>query len=133
MLLTGQNRRTRRKTRPSATLSTTNPKWFDPGANPGLRVERPATNDLSHGTAKIRWLVQSIYRTKQSRFSDHVEIVVTVPCKDVSVTRTARQTAHFIVVLFLPRYSTAIVRRFRRSAERVCLIYTLYIGIEYRS
>jgi hypothetical protein len=27
---------------PSATLSTTNPTWKDPGANPGLRGERPA-------------------------------------------------------------------------------------------
>jgi hypothetical protein len=48
---TGENRRTRRKTCPSATLSTTNPTWIDTGANPGLRGERPATNDLSHGTA----------------------------------------------------------------------------------
>jgi hypothetical protein len=45
--LTGENRRTRRKICPSAT----NPTWIDPGANPGLRGERPATNDLSHGTA----------------------------------------------------------------------------------
>jgi hypothetical protein len=36
---------------PSATLSTTNPTWIDPGANPALRGERPATNRLSHGTA----------------------------------------------------------------------------------
>jgi hypothetical protein len=32
---------------PSATLSTTNPTWIDPGANPGLRGERPATNCLT--------------------------------------------------------------------------------------
>jgi hypothetical protein len=38
---------------PSATLSTTNHTWIDPGANPGLRGERPATNRLSHGTAYI--------------------------------------------------------------------------------
>jgi hypothetical protein len=38
---------------PSATLSTTNPTWIDPGANPGLSGERPATNRLSHGTAKL--------------------------------------------------------------------------------
>jgi hypothetical protein len=50
-VLTGENRRTRRKTCPSATLSTTNATWIDPGANQGLRGERPATNDLSHGTA----------------------------------------------------------------------------------
>jgi hypothetical protein len=38
---------------PSATLSTTNPTCKDPGANPGLRGERPATNRLSHGTACV--------------------------------------------------------------------------------
>ena len=45
----GETRSTRRKTCPSATLSTTNP---DPGSNPGLRGERPATNRQSHGTAQ---------------------------------------------------------------------------------
>jgi hypothetical protein len=49
--LTGENRRTRIKTCPSATLSTTNPTWIDHGANPGLRGERPAANYLSYGTA----------------------------------------------------------------------------------
>jgi hypothetical protein len=52
-ILTRENRRTPRKTCPSATLSTTNPTWIDPGAKPGLRSERPATNDLSHGTAHL--------------------------------------------------------------------------------
>jgi hypothetical protein len=33
-------------------LSTTNPTWIDPSANPGLRGERPATNDMNHGTAQ---------------------------------------------------------------------------------
>jgi hypothetical protein len=43
---------------PSATLSITNPTWIDPGANPGLRGERPATNRLSHGTAaKILFII----------------------------------------------------------------------------
>jgi hypothetical protein len=51
MKLTGENRSTRGKTCPSATLSTTNPTWTDPGSNPGVRVGRPATNRLSHGTA----------------------------------------------------------------------------------
>jgi hypothetical protein len=39
------------KTRSSATLSTNNPTRNDPGLNPGLRGQRPATNRLSHGTA----------------------------------------------------------------------------------
>jgi hypothetical protein len=45
----------RRKTCPRATLSTTNPTWTDPGSNPGLSGERPATNRLSHGMAYIRF------------------------------------------------------------------------------
>jgi hypothetical protein len=53
MKFTGENRCTRGETCPSATLSTTNPTWTDPGWNPGLRGERPATNRLSHGTAKL--------------------------------------------------------------------------------
>jgi hypothetical protein len=56
MILTGENRRTPRKTCPSATLSTTNLTWIDLGANPCLRGEMPATNDLSHGTVTLRQL-----------------------------------------------------------------------------
>jgi hypothetical protein len=37
------------KTCPSATLSTTNPTWPDPGSNPGRRGGKPATNRLSYG------------------------------------------------------------------------------------
>jgi hypothetical protein len=54
MKLTGENRSTLGKACPSATLSTTNPTWTDPGSKPGLRGERPATNRLSHGTAGLR-------------------------------------------------------------------------------
>jgi hypothetical protein len=53
MKLTGENLNTRRRACPSATLSTTNPLWTDPGSGPGLRGERPATDRLSHGTATI--------------------------------------------------------------------------------
>jgi hypothetical protein len=59
MILTGENRRTRGKTCPSATLSTTNPTWIDSGANQGLRGERPATNDLSQGMAQYSVLLQT--------------------------------------------------------------------------
>jgi hypothetical protein len=40
------------RTCPSATLSTTNPIWTEPGENLGLRGEKSATNRLTHGTAK---------------------------------------------------------------------------------
>jgi hypothetical protein len=52
MKLTGKNRSIQGKTCPSATLSTKNPTWTDPEPNPGLRGERPATNHLSHDTAR---------------------------------------------------------------------------------
>jgi hypothetical protein len=39
------------KTCPSATLSTTNPTWPDPGLNPRRRGGKPATNRLSYGAA----------------------------------------------------------------------------------
>jgi hypothetical protein len=42
------------KTCPSAILSTTNPTRTQPGSKPGLCGERPATNLLSHGTARMR-------------------------------------------------------------------------------
>jgi hypothetical protein len=51
MKLTGENRSTWRKTCPSATFSTTNPTWTDPGLNLGLHGDRSATNRLSHRTA----------------------------------------------------------------------------------
>jgi hypothetical protein len=54
MILTRENRSTRGKTGPAATLSTTNLTWTDLGSNPGLDGERPTTNRLSHGTAKTK-------------------------------------------------------------------------------
>jgi hypothetical protein len=50
MKLTGEDRNTRGKTCPSATLPTTNPTWTDPGSNTGLRGGRPAAKRLSHAT-----------------------------------------------------------------------------------
>jgi hypothetical protein len=64
-MLAGENRRTRRKTCPSATISTTNPTWIDPGVNPGLRSERPATNDMSHGMALE--MITMIFRIQKVR------------------------------------------------------------------
>jgi hypothetical protein len=71
-ILTGGNQRTRRKACPSATLSTTNPIWIDPDANPGLRGERPATNDLSHGT--VIYLNLPIYTISIFLFPDGISL-----------------------------------------------------------
>jgi hypothetical protein len=61
MILTGENRRTLRKTCPSPTLSTTNPTWTDLGANMGLCCEKLATNCLSHGMALLLTVVQATF------------------------------------------------------------------------
>jgi hypothetical protein len=73
MILTGETRRTRRKTCPSATLSTTNPTWIDPGANPDLRSERPATNDLSHCTASPAYYINKEMLFQRNNESDHFD------------------------------------------------------------
>jgi hypothetical protein len=51
MKLTRDTKSTRRKTCPSATLSTIIPTWTDAGSNPNLRGRRTATKCLNHGTA----------------------------------------------------------------------------------
>jgi ABC-type transport system substrate-binding protein len=38
----------------SATVSTTNPTWLDPGLSPGRRGGNPATNRLIYGAAYER-------------------------------------------------------------------------------
>jgi hypothetical protein len=48
---TGENRRTRRKPCTSATLSTTNPTWIDPGANPSRRLTTSSTLLWTSGIA----------------------------------------------------------------------------------
>jgi hypothetical protein len=63
-----ENQSIRGRTCPSATLSTTNPTLTDPGSNPGLRGERPATNRLSHDTAIFIFIDELLL---QDRFWRH--------------------------------------------------------------
>jgi hypothetical protein len=79
MKLTGGNRSTRGKTCPSATLSTTNPTWTNPGSNPGLRGGRPAANRLSHGTARpnASSTMVNIYTTFLNTYGSNVELYST--------------------------------------------------------
>jgi hypothetical protein len=63
MILTDENWNTRRKTCPSANLSTTNLWRTGLGSNLGLRDDRPVTNRFSHGTASTYVLdVTNIYK-----------------------------------------------------------------------
>jgi hypothetical protein len=71
MILTGENRRSRRNTCPSTTLSTTNPTRTGVGLDPGLRGDRPAANRLSIPVRRNtsprcegrggRWIQHSLY------------------------------------------------------------------------
>jgi hypothetical protein len=63
------NRSTRKKTYPSATLSTTNPTWLDPGLNPGRRGGKPATNRFSYGAALSLVLVYSYESNRHKKIS----------------------------------------------------------------
>jgi hypothetical protein len=65
MILTGVNRRTRRKTCRSATFSTTNTTRTDPDVNPDLCGESPAINHLSH----CRYQFQHCSKELCSRYS----------------------------------------------------------------
>jgi hypothetical protein len=65
IILRGINRRTRRKTWISATLSITNPTW----TYGCLHGARQTTNDLSHGTAKTR-----AYRDNDRIFEPYCEL-----------------------------------------------------------
>jgi len=55
--VTEENRSTQRNLGVSTTLSTTNPMLSGFGKKPGLHIERPATNCLSHGTNHVDVIV----------------------------------------------------------------------------
>jgi hypothetical protein len=91
MKLTGEDRRTWGKTCPSATLSTTNPTWTDPGSNPGLRSGRLAANRLSHGTAGHLDFTRSIFIEPSSLKADRNSVSPEIPqffCKQGLETKT---------------------------------------------
>jgi hypothetical protein len=57
MKLTAENRSTRRNTYPSATLSTTNPTWTDPGSNPSLIYISPSCSLSYLDMIKTYWAI----------------------------------------------------------------------------
>jgi hypothetical protein len=127
MILTGKNRRTRRKTCPSATLSTTNPTQIDPGANPGFRGERPATNDLSHGTAYTNHYINHYI----SLFYDAKNFLVSVLGSYQTISQWL-QWSHNVTMwaslLFLGRVLIWRTTPCRRSVWRLVLHPSLRTG-----
>jgi hypothetical protein len=64
MILTGENRKARRKTYSITILATTKPTWTALEADPRLRGKKSATSLFSYGTAKLLITPQSSSRRK---------------------------------------------------------------------
>jgi hypothetical protein len=64
------------ETCPSATLSTTNPTWPDPGWNPGRRGGKPATNRLSYGAAMRRLTRYQLIKNLEYSYSHFDRTVI---------------------------------------------------------
>jgi hypothetical protein len=106
------NRKTRRKTSPSAISTTINPTCINPGANPVLHDNRPVKNHLSYGTA-LHWPLSSwsycwcrsvlqIIELHKGRYSLKVHAVVT-RIKYILLRKNA--VLHFFPITF---YSTQV-------------------------
>ena len=69
MILTGENRSTRRKTCFVATLSTINPTRTGLKSNTGLSVEKPATNRLSGRTVDSFQILYAFEHSPSKHFT----------------------------------------------------------------
>jgi hypothetical protein len=119
--LTGENWRSPGNPCFIATFSTINPTWTDSSAYPGLRVERPTTNRLSHGTA--------VLKLKPSR---HICIIL-VPFNVLSLSLILSIESTFF--LLRPRieaeegvlHTLSVVDYWRRILGLLLLIVKLHI------
>jgi hypothetical protein len=110
--LKGENWSTQRKTCPSATLSTTNPTWTDPVSNLRFCGERPATDRLSHGTAKA-WFPTGRRTQMNTRPDNAQRLALRYKCVNTSlkstnqVTRPEYGACSFLLEtdIFLPDYT----------------------------
>ena len=64
MIMTGENRITRRRTCPSASMSTTNLTRSDVQSTPGLRGEKPAANRLSQSLCSHLFIRRDLTNSK---------------------------------------------------------------------
>jgi hypothetical protein len=65
-ILAGENWKTRRKTSPSLTMSTTKPAWTDMGTNLSLRRGWPAINPLiNHSSFEAAKLLAALFTEPQ--------------------------------------------------------------------
>jgi hypothetical protein len=92
-------------------LSTTNPTWPDPGANPGRRGGKPATNRLSYGAALCWGFIVCRYLLIVKFACRFVETIITI--RNICLTTYLRSKFILsILLLFEARYSSR-----KRDAE----------------
>jgi hypothetical protein len=113
MILTGQNRKTRRKT--CLTLSTTNLTYTDRDANPGLSGEKSATNHLSHGTATCNY-----HRAKKSyKLSEISELILNWISPEDQVLGSWERRRYFLMFHVLVSSELRNCNRLRGRGDRL--------------
>jgi hypothetical protein len=123
VIVTAENRRTRRKTCPSATFSTTHPRWTDLGTNPGRRGEKPATKRpvLWHGLLGHLTLLYSYLdcKTFWNAFVPFSFPVILVQFLQIQVHYRYHTPVIFLQIQVHYRYHTPVIF-FRISFNRLC-------------
>jgi hypothetical protein len=113
----------------SATLSTTNPTWIDPGMNPGLRGDRPATNDLSHGTAMV--CVDKLI-SHFSHISSNTELFNFMQSPSLSLKKCYCWAGQDTNVSIMQQLSTKLYNIFLTLVWKECLqckeVWSLFMG-----
>jgi hypothetical protein len=85
MILTAENRNTRRKPCPSETLPTTNPTSTGLGSNPGTRRKRRVTDLVKHGMTLHLKYVQVRSSELRHNFCSYVQTEVKVESRGVEL------------------------------------------------
>jgi hypothetical protein len=113
------------KTGPSATLSTTNPTWPDPGSNPGRRGGKPATYRLSYGAALTFTLTRSI-----KKISAAIQRIVMAPY--VLIMLWCTWNMDWILLVLCITYMPQMSKKTRGKNKRYSYIGLFRFGTTYQ-
>jgi len=126
MILTGENRSTRRNTTANTTLSTTNPTWSSLGSAPRLRSQRSATFRHTVKTKRKNVLIfvfnMTVYMEIQSSVWDSFDVSILWGDESKLNDVIPWELAKFLCRLIMRDLSIA---PFITSFVRVFMSYTL--------
>jgi hypothetical protein len=95
------NSKSGRKTCPSATLSTANPKWTYLGKNKDLHGEKPAASSLSCGKTSYLYLVQRIKMGESQPPLNHSRLHAVLEIESSLGFHLLEIRLHLIISLYL--------------------------------